>query len=85
MNQGNNFGVCRKCGKQILFIRMKSGKMMPCNLQMVNYQKGGKERIVTNNGEVVAGTITDDPRDSDGYGYISHFATCEYAKTFRKK
>lgn len=79
------FDKCKKCGKRIMFVRMKSGKSMPVDPQFLNYRSGGKERIVTPGGEVVAGTITDDPANCDGYGYISHFATCEYSKMFGKK
>lgn len=82
----NNFSQCRKCGARILFMRMKSGKSMPVNPQFVNFRKdGGKDRIVLANGEVTSGTIVADPIEADGYGYVSHFATCEYAQTFRRK
>ena len=37
--------------------------------------KGGKERLVLPNGEVVAGERCK-AKEADGYGYISHFATC---------
>lgn len=51
---------------------------MPVDPTFVDYRivPGGKERIVTPEGDVVAGErckATDQP---DGYGYISHFATC---------
>ena len=36
---------------------------------------GGKERIVTPGGDVVAGERCK-AGEADGYGYISHFATC---------
>lgn len=71
------FGTCRKCGERIKWIRTKAGKNMPVNIQFVDYKKkpGGKERIVLPNGEVVAGERCK-PLGADGYGYISHFATC---------
>lgn len=59
---------------------------MPVNPEFVNFQKGsGKDRIVLPNGEVTVGKIVTDPREADGYGYTSHFATCEYAQRFRRK
>lgn len=59
---------------------------MPVNPDFVNYKKdGGKDRIVLASGEVVAGTIVRNPEESDGYGYVSHFATCEYGEMFRRK
>ncbi len=81
----DNFGKCSKCGKRILFVRMKSGKAMPVDPGLLNYTKGGKERVVLPSGEVVAGTYVSDPAKADGYGYKSHFATCEYANMFRRK
>ena len=48
-------------------------------------ENGCKDRIVLANGEVTSGTIVADPIEADGYGYVSHFATCEYAQRFRRK
>ena len=78
----DNFSQCRKCGARILFVRMKSGKSMPVNPNFVNFRRdGGKDRIVLANGEVTSGTIVTDPGEAQGFGYVSHFATCEYAQT----
>lgn len=73
-----NFSRCSHCGKQILFVRMKSGRSMPVDTEIVNYKKmeSGKERVVTPSGEVVACTTDIRSENADGYGYISHFATC---------
>lgn len=85
-NSTNGFSQCRKCGARILFVRMKSGKSMPVNPHFVNFREdGGRDRIVLANGEVTSGTIITDPGEASGFGYISHFATCEYAQTFRRK
>lgn len=81
-----NEGTCQKCGKKILWVQMRSGKKMPVNPHFVNFRKDrGKDRIVLTNGEVTAGTIVTDSRTADGFGYMSHFATCEYAQRFRRK
>lgn len=57
---------------------MKSGKNMPVDMALHNYKKDstGKEKIVTPDGEVVAGRILVGER-GDGAGYISHFASCK--------
>lgn len=75
---GGNPGRCAYCGRRILFVKMKSGKSMPVDEEFVNYKKvkGGKERVVTPSGEVVACTTDVRSDKADGYGYISHFATC---------
>lgn len=42
MRLKNSFGNCSKCGKQIMWIKTKAGKSMPCNPSFVYYkeQKG---------------------------------------------
>lgn len=74
---GGNFGQCRTCGARIVWIRTKAGKNMPVDPQFVDYKKvqNGKERIALPSGEVVAGERCK-AGEADGYGYISHFATC---------
>lgn len=77
---GDNFGRCRSCGARILWIKTAAGKNMPVDPRFVNYKEvqGGKERIVLPTGKVVVGERCD-VREADGYGYISHFATCREA------
>ena len=61
---------------------------MPCDTEIVTYrkQKGGKEKIVTLNGEVHSGEIVDTrAMDATGIGYISHFATCTNGSKHRKR
>lgn len=84
----NQYGTCPKCKKQILWIKTKAGKNMPCDTGFVHYKEspgGGKDRIVLPDGGIVTGMIVNDPGEADGYGYISHFATCEFAQMFRRK
>ena len=76
--RAKDFSHCRKCGARILFVRMASGKHMPVNPAFVNFVRdGGKDRIILPNGEVTSGNVITDPTIADGYGYISHFATCK--------
>jgi len=83
----DNSSICKRCGKPIRFIPMKSGKVMPVDAEIVRYIKveKGKDRIVTPLGEVVCGTILKREFDSkdkalEKLGYISHFATCAARK-----
>lgn len=56
MGNRDNFGKCRSCGQQVIWIKTVAGKNMPCNPQLVTYRQGnGKEKIVTPNGEVLSG------------------------------
>ena len=74
----DNIGTCRSCGKRIRFVKMKSGKSMPVDDTFINYRlkEGGKDRIVTPSGRVVACISGVSHEESDGYGYAPHFATC---------
>lgn len=87
MSGHGNYGYCPKCKKQVIWIRTQAGRNMPCNGEIKYYKEeaGGKDRIVLTNGEVAVGTVQDYPEHATGFGYISHFATCEAAQMFRKK
>lgn len=80
MKSGNQFGTCRYCGRQIMWIRTKARKNMPVDPQIIGYKRPeggikGKDILVTGDGDVVcvdkAGS-----QEAEGTGYISHFATC---------
>ena len=68
--------TCKACGKPIVWIHTTKGKSMPCDAEPVAYKevKGGKEKIVTPNGEVIS-----------GIGYIPHWSTCPQANSFRER
>ena len=78
---------CIKCGKPIVWIRTTKGKSMPCDADPVAYreERGGKEKIVTPNGEVISGTFDAKPEEMTGIGYIPHWSTCPQANSFRKR
>ena len=85
---GNStMGRCRSCGASIVWVKTAGGKKMPCDPNFVYYKQieGGKERIVTPNGEVLSGTTAVGHDEADGWGYISHFATCPHANAHRRK
>lgn len=85
----SSFGKCRNCGKQIVWIRTKAGKSMPCNPNLVSYRlpkdgEKGKERLVLENGEVISAVeVSSD--EAEGTGYISHFSTCRNVVSSRKR
>jgi len=84
---GNTYGRCKGCGAQVIWVKTKNGKNMPCDPNWVRYKKipGGKERVVTDQGEVLACTTDVDLDDADGFGYISHFASCRRSVAFHRK
>jgi len=79
--------TCRGCGAEIIFIRTSEGKSIPCDPEPLKYWQcaDGRERIVTPDGEVVAAELTGMPGGESGIGYITHFATCPKADSFRRK
>ena len=79
--------TCKACGAEIVWVKLKSGKMHPCDAEEVFYKHdGGPDRIVTRDGLVVSGTIVTDITDNITLlrGYSSHFATCPFADEFRR-
>lgn len=81
MRLSNPFGTCKYCGRQVMWIRTKSGKNMPVNPEIVSYRRpkmGEKasEKIVTQEGEVICADRAESSIQAEGVGYISHFATC---------
>lgn len=76
-------GICKGCGKPIVWILTKRGKAMPCDPERIGFspEKSGKETFITEDGQVVKG----DRQDTAAIqGYISHFATCRVAESFRR-
>lgn len=78
---------CKACGAEIEWIKLKSGKSHPCDAEMVFYKAdGGRDRIVTPDGRIIAGTIVTQITGNASLlrGYSSHFATCPFADEFRR-
>jgi len=75
---------CKSCGAEIIWIRMTSGKNMPCNATKYPYRLDlhGDLTLVTPQGKVARGTY--DP-EGENIGYMSHFATCPAANRFRRR
>ena len=78
--------TCRGCGRPILWITTPAGKSMPCDPEPITYwqRKGGPEKIVTPNGEVVSADLAGLPGMETGQGYRSHWSTCPRADAFRR-
>lgn len=76
--------LCRACGAEITWIKMPSGRSMPCNAEKTRYraEQTGKERFVTERGNVVHGRSA---QDGESWGYVSHFTTCPHADEFRRR
>ena len=76
--------ICRSCGAEIKFIKMKSGKYNPVDVEKRTIKKdGGHEVLVTESGELIRGSFASLEEGANGEGYVSHFATCPFADTHR--
>ena len=60
----------------------------PCDATPRDYiekPRVGSKKIVTPNGQVLSCEYTEDPAKATGVGYVPHWATCPYARQFRRK
>lgn len=81
---------CRSCGAEIIWIKVASGKMMPCDAKPIRYQiePNGSKRLtlVTPFGGTIHAYKAEEQGDvSKYYGYTSHFATCPNADQHRQR
>lgn len=78
---------CISCGADIKWIKTVSGRAMPCDPEPVRFladKDNAEETFVMANGAVVRGRRAPDEYPFTYTGYISHFATCPYAKQHRR-
>ena len=75
---------CKACGAPIVWIKLASGKNMPCDPESIEYEEDptGPMILVVKDGRVIHAR---ESADSKQYGYISHYATCPAAKQFRRR
>ena len=74
---------CRSCGAEIIWIRTKAGKNMPCDAMPRYFAEadGGSITFVTPDGEVKHGECM----EPGIMGYIPHWVTCPDAFKFRRR
>lgn len=78
---------CKACGAEILWIKTKSGKMMPCNPEPIPIRRdaNGKEKMMLTSGEVVSCELVHDELFTGEFGFKPHWASCKAAGNFRKR
>ena len=77
---------CRGCGQEIAFIKTVKGKTMPVNPTSVYFvPAGGPNTYVMADGSIKRGREPGPMDQQTWIGYISHFATCPEADSFRKR
>lgn len=82
-----NGDICKGCGASIIWIKTEAGKNMPCDAKLVAYKqkKGGLEKVVTDEGEVVSAETQIRMEEADGIGHRPHWATCPAREQFKRK
>lgn len=72
--------TCKSCGAKIVWIQTTSGRMMPCEPDPIPYwgKLGAKDKIVTQNGEVLSCEYEGETGNSTGIGYIPHWGNCSF-------
>ena len=77
---------CRACGAEIIFVKMKTGRNMPCDPALVPFwaNPNAKGGAVTREGDMIPCDFEGPMDEMTDVGYISHFATCPHADLFRK-
>ena len=77
-----NTGKCRDCGKEIYWQKLRNGKPMPCDTEIVGVYAGGLKRFVLEDGRIVKGTSAKENGHGYllGFGRIPHFDTCPKAR-----
>lgn len=74
-------GVCRSCGKPILWLDTPAGAIMPLDAET---DGSGNVVIVDGKAVVLKGTLFDE-KPVEGARFKSHFATCPQSDKWRKK
>lgn len=82
----SNWGKCSKCRADVIWVRTRAGKNMPCDPTPVTYWQDskGKGRVITPNGETIACRFEGDMDKATGWGYIPHWGTCPNRRDFKK-
>ena len=77
---------CKSCGADIKWIKLRTGKSNPVDPYVRKLRfDGGKDILITDDGYIIKGTIVGQEDNADDIGYISHFATCPFASSHRKR
>ena len=78
--------TCRGCGKPIGFIKTVYGKTIPVDPDAFIYIPGhdGCDTFINADGTTERGWKAPYPAKDTKTGYISHFATCPEADSFRR-
>jgi len=75
-------GRCRSCLAPIVWVRTPAGRAMPVDPEPVRVRRDAEGTGTYVDPHV--GTFRGTPSENGDPAYVSHFATCPQAKTWRK-
>ena len=75
--------ICKGCGAEIDWVRMKSGKAMPIDPEPVFVAEGGNQVFITDEGDTITGTASE--INTGTVVFVPHWATCPAYKSFKRK
>lgn len=75
---------CRSCDQKIEWVKLKSGKNHPVDLDYIAHDEARDgDRLVTDGGNIIVVDLSNSFPNIKGR--ISHFATCPQADDWRRK
>ena len=74
--------ICKGCGAEIEWVRMKSGKAMPIDPEPVFVTEGGNQVFITDEGDTITGTKSE--ANTGEAAFVPHWATCPAYKRFKR-
>lgn len=78
---------CKSCGEEIVWMKTKNGRDMPCDPNLVPFwaKFKGKGKVVTLEGDVVSCEFEGPLDEMTNVGRIPHWATCPNANQHRRR
>ena len=78
---------CRSCGAEIIWVKTRAGRDMPCDPGLIPFwaKLKAKDKVVTQEGDVVSCLLEGDPQEITGVGRVPHWATCPFSKQHKRK
>lgn len=83
---GGYTAPCRACRAAIVFIRLPSGKNMPCDSRAVFYKKTDDGRgaiLYKKTGTQIRGEVVESREEADGIAWRPHWSSCTGAKRYK--
>ena len=76
---------CKSCGAEIVWIKTKLGRSMPCDEKLLPYREdpNGGDFVITDRGETIRCTLQFEGLPT-GLARKSHWATCKYPERHRR-